>query len=258
MGLREKLNLGRKIVEVTAREIGANIKAVNLYPFGILYGRETGTPHPHFAVNPRPILLVHGVAHNASAFIPLKRRMEKENWHNIFSINYPTRHGSLTKMVDALERRVEEILAITKAAQIDIVAHSLGGIISRYFMSVGAGRGRVKHLVTLGTPHKGTPLSVFLSGGFLGAGLGTDLRAGSYTVRLLNETALPRDSRLTSIYSRYDFVAWPGDNGRVDGLPHSAFRNVELQSVGHLGLLYSEEAFCTVMQALAGEATNSP
>lgn len=250
MGLRDKLNLGRKIVAITAREIGANIKAANLYPFGILYGRESGAPHSHMATNPRPILLVHGVIHNASAFIPLKRRMEREGWHNVFSINYPTRHGSLTKMVEALEKRVDEILRVTKSSQIDIIAHSLGGVISRYFMSVGAGRGKIRHLVTLGTPHQGTPLSMFIGGGILGAGLRTDLRSGSYMIRLLNETPLPQGSRLTSIYSRYDFVAWPGDNGRADGLPHNAFRNIELHTVGHLGLLYSEESFGAVMNSL--------
>lgn len=256
MGLTEKLQLSQKILSVTVREIGANIRAVNLYPFGIFYGREQGQPHPCYAENPRPILLVHGVVHNSSAFIPLRRFMEKQGWKNIFSINYPTRHGSLTKMVDTLERRVEEVLTITKSPQLDIVGHSLGGLISRYYMSVGNGRGKVKHLVTLGSPHKGTPLSRILATPLFG-GLRTDLRTDSYFTRKINETALPRQSLLTSIYSKYDIVAWPGDNCRVDGLPHASFRNIELHSVGHLGLLYSQESFHSVMNSLLSERTES-
>lgn len=254
MGIVEKIQFGQKIISVTAREIGANIRAVNLYPFGIFYGREQGHPHPAYAENPRPILLVHGVVHNASAFIPLKRYMEKEGWKNIFSLNYPTRHGSLTKMVDILEQRVEEVLAATQSPQLDIVGHSLGGLISRYYMSVGNGRGKVRHLVTLGSPHKGTPLSRMLATPFFG-GLRTDLRSNSYFTRQLNETALPRQSRLTSIYAKYDFVAWPGDNCRVEGLPSSSFQNIELESVGHLGLLYSEESFDSVMKSLLSDNT---
>lgn len=247
--VKDKLQLGKKIVGITAREIGANIMALNLYPFGIMYGRESGAPHPHFAVNPRPVLLVHGIVHNASAFIPLKKRMEADAWKNVYSINYSTRHGSFTKMVDTVSKRVDEIIEETKSPQIDIVAHSLGGLVSRYFMSVGSGRGKVHHLVTLGTPHRGTPLSLFLKYSLL-SGLNTDLRADSYIIRMLNETALPRGSQLTSIYSRYDFVSWPGENCTVDGLPHSSFCNIELPKVGHLGLLYSEDAFSAVMKKL--------
>ncbi len=253
MGLRERLDLGKKIVSITAREIGANIRAINLYPFGMMTRRQTGAPHPHFAVNKRPILLVHGVIHNASAFFPLRKCMEQEGWKNVFTINYPTRHGSLTKMVDTLSERVDEILAQTKSDQIDIVGHSLGGIISRYYMSVGAGRGKVHHLITLGTPHRGTPLSIFLKAGFMG-GLNTDLRSGSYIIRMLNETALSRGSRLTSISSKYDFVAWPGGNCTVEGMPRHAFRNIELESIGHLGLLYSQESFAATMGALVDES----
>lgn len=252
MSIRERLDFGKKIVSVTAREIGANIKAINLYPFGLVGRRETGIAHPHFAANKRPILLVHGVIHNASAFIPLRKRMDEEGWKNVFSINYRTSHGSLTKMVESLSKRVDEILEQTHSDQIDIVAHSLGGIISRYYMSVGAGRGKVHHLVTLGTPHRGTPLSFFLKAGFMG-GLNTDLRSGSYIVRLLNETALPRNSRLTSISSKYDFVAWPGGNCFVEGMPRQAFKNIELENVGHLGLLYNESSFDAVLGAIVEE-----
>lgn len=249
MGIVRKLKVGKKILSVTAKEIGANLRAVNLYPLGIIPRREYGQPHPDYAENPRPILLVHGVVHNNSAFIPLRRYMEKQGWKNIFSLNYPTRHGSLTKMIDALERRVEEILEMTHSNQIDIVGHSLGGLISRYYMSVGNGRGKINHLVTLGTPHKGTPLSKILAIPFFG-GLRTDLRSDSYFTRLLNQTALPRHSKLTSIYSRHDFVTWPGDNCLVEGLPLANFQNIEIESLGHLGLLYSEKSFAAVMESL--------
>lgn len=251
MGIVQKLHLGQKIVTVTAREVGANIRAANLYPFGIFYGREQGFPHPPYSENPRPILLVHGVVHNASAFIPLRRFMERQNWKNIFTMNYRTRHGDLGKMVMDLQSRVEEVLDVTKSSQIDIVAHSLGGLISRCYMSIGKGRGKIHHLVTLGTPHKGTPLSRMLASPIFGS-LRTDLRSDSYFTRLLSDTSLPRNSKITSIYSKYDFVAWPGDNCKVDGRPRRAIKNIELQTVGHLGLLYSPDSFDAVMTSLQG------
>lgn len=38
---------------------------------------------------------------------------------------------------------------------VDIVAHSFGGIVSRYYIQNLGGAGRVRHLITLGTPHRG-------------------------------------------------------------------------------------------------------
>ena len=251
MGWMRQLDLTKRIVGVTASEITANIRALNLYPFGFFQYRDSATPHPQFATNKRPILFVHGVVHNSSAFIPLKRRMTDESWKNIFSFNYSTSHGSLTKMVDILARKVDEVVERTGSPQIDIVAHSLGGIISRYYMCVGSGRGRVHHLVTIGTPHQGTPMSFLLRMGLFG-GLNSDLRSGSYVIRHLNETALPRGARLTSIYSKYDLIAW-GENCRVEGLPRKAFANHEIPDVGHLGLLYSAEAIHAVLLALTAE-----
>jgi triacylglycerol lipase len=146
----------------------------------------------------------------------------------------------LTGMVQQLSERVEQICQETRSEQIDIVAHSLGGIVSRYYMSLGEGRGRVKHLVTLGTPHRGTDLSVLLKGVYFGA-LDSDLKSGSYLINLLTETSLPADSTLTSIYAQHDWTVWPRGNCAVEGLPQHAFHNIQVDNMGHMSLLYSSE-----------------
>jgi len=42
---------------------------------------------------------------------------------------------------------------------ISILAHSMGGLIARYYMTKLGGTGRVSKLITLGTPHHGTPIA---------------------------------------------------------------------------------------------------
>ena len=233
------------------REFGASLFAINTYPLGpLLHLRQKkAVPHLDLGLNPRPILLVHGLIHNSSAFVTLSREMKAQGWENVFSLNYKTRHGSLTAMVQEVSERVEKICAETHCEQVDIIAHSLGGIVSRYYMSLGEGRGRVKNLVTLGTPHCGTNLSFLLRGFSLGA-LDVDLKINSYLINLLNKTPLPRGSTLTSIFAKYDWTVWPRENCLVKGLPRQAFHNIEINDTGHMGLLYSGEVAELAMKAL--------
>jgi triacylglycerol lipase len=54
-----------------------------------------------------------------------------------------------------LARQVEEI----GAPRVDIIAHSMGGLDARYAISRLGLASRVRALVTVGTPHRGTPLA---------------------------------------------------------------------------------------------------
>ncbi len=254
MSLRKRIDHGKKLIRLTIRELGANFMALNLYPLGLFSGNEKGYPHPRRAYNQRPVLLVHGIVHNPSAFYKLKKKMDEEGWQNVYTINYSTSHGSLTKMVEILAKKVDLILEQTKSGQIDIVAHSMGGIISRYFMTIGVGRGKVRNLVTLGTPHQGTEMSVFLRGMSRGS-LNSDLRAGSYFVKSLQGHALPRGSKITSVYTPYDILVWPRKNCIAQGAPKMSFENVEFRHVGHMGLLYNDQVLDTVMRRLARVAS---
>ncbi len=248
--LIQRLRRSKRVFNFVSREIGAHLVAINLYPLGVLKGSERfAEKHPVYAPNKRPILLVHGIIHNPSAFIQLRRKMIQIGWKNIFTVNYATRHGQVGKMVDQLSRRVDEILSTTHSDQIDIVAHSLGGLVARYYMAAGEGRGKVRKLITLGSPHKGTFLSPLLRTMTLGS-LHRDLRAESSFIRSLNDASLPRETEVVSIYSKFDWTVWPSSNCVADGLPSRSFRNIEVNSVGHMGLLYSPEVLNQVMKNL--------
>ena len=162
--LSSKIGYGTRILHRTIKEVGAHVVAFNLYPIG-LFEVET-EPHRHSkqAINPRPLLFVHGVIHNWSAFLSLKRRLTKLGWENLYTFNYGTVHNNVLQMVDLLGEKVDQVMRETGASQIDLVAHSLGGIVARTFMTLGEGRGKIHTLVTLGTPHQGTNLSFFAKG----------------------------------------------------------------------------------------------
>ncbi len=235
--------------QASVKEVWSHIKALQAYPFGVIKVGEYAQAHHNAHVNPRPVLLVHGIVHNRSAFFPLKRKMKSWGFQNVFTMNYNTRHGSLMGMVEELCEHVQQILDRTGAPQIDIVAHSLGGLISRYYMSVGEGRGKVKTLITLGSAHHGTGASKLLRP-MLSGSISKDLKGGSYFINSLNITSPPRDSKLVSIYSPFDWTVWPKESSRLREVPGQNIKNISVSSSGHISLLYHEEVFERVREEI--------
>ena len=261
--MKDKLQIG-KVLVVTAKEVTGSLIAANLYPLGLFEQMKSNDSNsntsyslknhqmakPSSPIHTRPVLLVHGIAHNASAFIQMKTKIQKRGWIHVFTMNYSTLNRNLIEMADELSWQVDKVLEITGSPQIDIVAHSLGGIVSRYYMSSKAGQGKIKNLVTLGAPHKGTYLSPLLKTLAFNKNLSTDLYIDSPFLKNLQQKTIPKNSTITSIYSKYDWTVWPQDNCLVEGSPLSAFKNIKLDFVSHISLLYSSRVFQHIVTAL--------
>jgi hypothetical protein len=58
-----------------------------------------------------------------------------------------------------LRTRIEEIKIQTKWPKVDIVAHSMGGLVAREYIETLNGGKNIDQLITLGTPHNGSPKS---------------------------------------------------------------------------------------------------
>jgi len=118
-----------------------------------------------------------------------------------------------------------------------LVGHSEGGLIGRYYIQKLDGARRVRHFVTLGTPHRGTPWAY---SGHLVRHVLPSLRQmapGSLLLRDLADDSFPASVRLTSIYSQRDSIC-PPVSCRLEtrGAPH--LKNVEVMRGGHLDLLF--------------------
>jgi PGAP1-like protein/WD40-like Beta Propeller Repeat len=126
--------------------------------------------------------------------------------------------------VDALGQRAANV-GVDYRGAVDIVAHSMGGLVVRSYMTSGRYPAQlVKHLVTVGTPHYGVALSRF--GGlcqsstlFTGVGQLHEMRLGSFFTSILDQVwhAAPPipGSHFLTIAGAKDFLGIIGDN---DGL----------------------------------------
>jgi pimeloyl-ACP methyl ester carboxylesterase len=59
---------------------------------------------------------------------------------------------------DLLNQKIDEIKVICACTQVDVIAHSMGGLVTRSYAQSGLYDGDIDQIVFLGTPHKGAPL----------------------------------------------------------------------------------------------------
>jgi triacylglycerol lipase len=191
----------------------------------------------------RPILLVHGIADNRSAFSVLRRTLRRRGYGRISTINYSPLTSDIRRAATDFGRHVERICAQTGYEQVFVVGHSLGGIIARYYAQCQGGDRRVHTLVTLGSPHSGTRLARLAPL----VRVARQLQPGSELMRELADPAPNCSTRFVAIYSNRDEVVLPNRSARLDH-PDLSVTRLQVAGVGHLALLVNG----AVMHAVAG------
>ncbi|HET7503668.1 MAG TPA: alpha/beta fold hydrolase [Kofleriaceae bacterium] len=195
---------------------------------------------------PRPIIVLHGYAQNRANFWPLACRLRRAGLGPIFGFEYWTL-GRTAAAARQLGWFVDEVRAATGAAEVDVIGHSMGGVVGRYYVSLAGGDGVVKHLITIGSPHTGTELSAI--------GLGHPMRElvlGSTLLTRLAAAPPPARTHVTVIWSRADLIA-PG--GRQRALPGTDV--VMYPDLGHVALLASRRVARAIIARLSDGATTN-
>lgn len=199
------------------------------------------------AAHPRPVILSHGTLGNSVdnwlAFAPYLTN----RGYCVFSYDYgqvsgiPFFHGlgPIEKSAGQLAAFVDKVLAATGAPKVDVVGHSQGGMMPRYYLKFLGGAAKVNSLIAMAPTSHGTTLSgltklldvvpgarAAISG--LTPGL-TDQAQGSDFLRRLNEggDTVP-GVHYTVIASKWDEIATPY---RSQFLTGPDVRNVLLQDL---------------------------
>lgn len=194
------------------------------------------------ARGPRPILVLHGYAQHPARVMPLAFRMRRAGLGPIFGFEYWTL-GRVAAGARQLGWFVDEVRAATGAAEVDVIGHSMGGVVARYYVALAGGDGAVRNLVTLGSPHSGTDVSK------LGLGHPTrELLLGSKLVTRLAAAPPPRHTKVTAIWSRADALV-PG--GRQPPLPGAEV--ILYDDLGHVAMLGSRRVARAVIERLSRE-----
>ena len=159
------------------------------------------------AAKGNPVILVPGFLDLEVYFALIKKRLRAQGRDTTYLDLFPN-VADIRGQAASLKKLVAEVKSRTGAKQVDIVAHSMGGLISRHYIKELAGEGHVERLVMLATPNHGTivsflaptagakqmhPGSDFLTG--LNAGDETYGRVKYTSIRGgLDEIVIPHDS----------------------------------------------------------------
>src|SRR3990172_13167630 len=120
------------------------------------FAQSGGAPPPE-PPHHNPILFVHGYTSNASAWDTMKARFLADGWESNYLYAYTfSSTKSNASVAQDVANRVNEIKAATGASQVDIIAHSMGSLSSRYYLKNLGGTASVDDWVSLGGPNHGT------------------------------------------------------------------------------------------------------
>jgi pimeloyl-ACP methyl ester carboxylesterase len=182
-----------------------------------------------------PIILLHGFGMNRTQWIWMARRLRARGHGPIYGMNYFSLQ-SIARSSRQLSRYVDRVLEREHCAQVDLVAHSMGGVVARYFNERLSDGRKIGRLITIATPHAGTRM------GRLGPGIpgARDLLGRS---ELLGELGPVRPGAdYTSIWSRADAVVQPTESASIaPGGIDEVF-----EDLGHLSLVLSPRVVAAI------------
>jgi triacylglycerol esterase/lipase EstA (alpha/beta hydrolase family) len=118
--------------------------------------------------HPRPVILVHGTFADMSDSWQALSPLLANNGYCVFALNYGANGhsgkfgiygiGEIARSAEELSTFVKRVLAATGASQVDLVGHSQGGMMPRYYLKFLGGAAKVHTLVGLASSNHGTTL----------------------------------------------------------------------------------------------------
>lgn len=186
---------------------------------------------------PLPVILVPGAFGQDWVYWNVMQYLLERDGYHVYSLTFPRfTFADLRASAALLAEKVEAVTMSEDAPAVNLVGHSMGGLIARHFMDVQGGAGRVNHLVCLGTPHHGTYTA-------LGAPILAAARQVTPGSSFLAEVARAHAASpvpITNIYSRFDTVVLPPRHAHLEG---PLVRNHIVGVAGHWGVLVSPRVY---------------
>jgi triacylglycerol lipase len=205
---------------------------------------------PAFAAAKDPVLLVHGWGMASWSTWPLMQSRLQSEGYRVYTIDFSNNIGGNLQNASELRAKVDRILAETGASKVDIVAHSMGGLSTRYYIKYLGGASKVNDVIELGTPNHGT--AVALVAFAISPGAYEMLPGSAFLTALNNGDETPNPVKWTSICSMYDEANIPWWNSMLAG----SRTLIVWWPVGHLGLLLDYQTYRWVVEGLNGAGMN--
>jgi pimeloyl-ACP methyl ester carboxylesterase len=192
-----------------------------LFPLYVAIGRKRGS-------GTRPVILVHGYTQNRADFVYISRFLRGRGIGPVYGFNYFS-FADIRSSGKRLARFAERVCKETGTEAVDLVCHSMGGLVARHCIRLEPAR--VRRCVTVASPHSG----VRFRGPVLGRGA-RQLRTG--TRFMMELSAAPLGVPMLSIFSTHDNIVAPATPSA--SLEPWGGHDFVVDHVGHLTILFDK------------------
>lgn len=193
---------------------------------------------------PDPILFVHGWQGEAAQWRPMLARFRRDGWSDrqLYAWTFDDRESNAV-IAARISTRIDQILAATGAAHVDVVTHSMGSLSARYYLKNLARPGRVDAWVSLGGPNHGTQVARLCFSAAC-----REMRPGSPFLAALNRgDETPGATRYATWWSPCDEAVQPAASAMLDGA-----ENHQTRCLSHLALLTDSAVYRDVRDFVSG------
>lgn len=129
----------------------------------VMAGISPPTAHAADKFTHRPIVFVHGHGASPGVWDSMKSNATALGYtsEELLAFDYSKQtpgDTSIETIADELGQYIStnNLTSRSPDGKVDIVAHSMGGLVARYYLKNNGGASTTKHLVTLGAPNHGT------------------------------------------------------------------------------------------------------
>ena len=191
----------------------------------------------------RGVVFVHGFVCNRGLWNPWMSQLRALKVP-FAAVNLEPVFGSIDDYVAIVESAVARLEAATACAPV-LVAHSMGGLAVRAWLSVATNESRAHRIITIGTPHRGTWLARF--GHTVN---GKQMRLNSPWLRELALRERPESfAKFTCFYSHCDNIVFPPSTATLEGAA-----NLHVPGTAHVHLTFQGAAFTELLRWVLPQA----
>ncbi|MDD3985821.1 MAG: alpha/beta fold hydrolase [Methanobacterium sp.] len=143
-------------------------------------GTEIAISNEHKIFVGRPLILLHGGLSTSKEMETTETFKELSKNHYVIACEYlppelrqegMALFGDIKNYSSSLQQEVSEIIHETGAKKVNIVSHSMGGLVARWYLEKLGGTDNIGKLIMIGTPNHGLSLANLF--------IGSDNMAGS-------------------------------------------------------------------------------
>ena len=186
------------------------------------------------------VVLVHGLYHNAGAWILYRKWLRNRGYDRIYAFSYGSWKSDFQQIYGRFENWMAQVKQECPDAPIVMIGHSLGGLLARNYAvnHNESEHNRVRGIITLGTPFKGSKMVAF---GF--GALAADLQFEGPLILELANYEIPSGLHAAAIYSPVDNMVLP----TVSLRPPDQWIEERTSPLCHVALLCHNRTFRRVL-----------